>query len=344
MASRIGVGALALALLGGGVCAVCVGRSAAQPLTEEFTNQTGGWKAKVLYDSDGRPSCGAGRLSNRDGATLGLVASPDDRVALALQVPSWQLEPSKSVELTVTFDARATYRVSGQTPDSHTLMFRTPGDEFDEQFRRSRTMSILFQGQNLSFNLAGTSRLLPILRDCARQASLGKSPDAALAAARPGGASNTFYAEESVDFKVFPQSTLKKDVGNPTPLAIPGARTVMTMELKQAMDAGEPMILVDALESRHAMTIQGAVSLPYAGSFGTFHDQIQTVLAEALTNLLQGRAEASLVFFCQGPKCWESYNAALRARAAGFENVSWYRGGLAAWKAAGFPMQPNSGE
>jgi len=28
------------------------------------------------------------------------------------------------------------------------------------------------------------------------------------------------------------------------------------------------------------------------------------------------RAEAPLVFFCEGVKCWETYNAALRARAA----------------------------
>jgi rhodanese-related sulfurtransferase len=34
-----------------------------------------------------------------------------------------------------------------------------------------------------------------------------------------------------------------------------------------------------------------------------------------------------------------SYNAALRAIAAGYSNVLWYRGGIEAWKAAGMPVQ-----
>jgi PQQ-dependent catabolism-associated CXXCW motif protein len=112
-----------------------------------------------------------------------------------------------------------------------------------------------------------------------------------------------------------------------------------TMELKKAMDAGQPMILIDALQDRHALTIRGAFAMPWVGAFGTFHDQVQTRLAIALTNLLKGRPNAALIFFCEGARCWESYNAALRARAAGFEKVIWYRGGLTAWQEAGLPMQ-----
>ena len=35
---------------------------------------------------------------------------------------------------------------------------------------------------------------------------------------------------------------------------------------------------------------------------------------------------------------WLSVNAALRARRAGYARVGWYRGGLAAWQAAGLPV------
>jgi PQQ-dependent catabolism-associated CXXCW motif protein len=150
-----------------------------------------------------------------------------------------------------------------------------------------------------------------------------------------------FYGDENIDFRVFPQNTLQSAVRKPTPLAIPSAVTVTTVELKNAMDSGRPVVLIDALGDEHARTIKGAVALPYAGIFGTFNDQIQTRLANALNGLLQGRTDASLVFFCEGVDCWESYNAALRAHAAGFQNISWYRGGLAAWREAGFPMQPN---
>ena len=46
-----------------------------------------------------------------------------------------------------------------------------------------------------------------------------------------------------------------------------------------------------------------------------------------------------LVFFCAGAHCWESYNAVLRADAAQFRNLYWYRGGLASWQAANLPME-----
>lgn len=100
------------------------------------------------------------------------------------------------------------------------------------------------------------------------------------------------------------------------------------------------MVLIDALANQHPLTIQGAVYLPYAGQFGNFSDRVQSMLATELTRLTEGHREVPLIFFCQGSYCWESYNAALRAQAAGFAHVYWYRGGLAAWQAAGFPMQP----
>lgn len=49
-----------------------------------------------------------------------------------------------------------------------------------------------------------------------------------------------------------------------------------------------------------------------------------------------------MVFYCASTMCWMSYNAALRARALGYLDVLWYRGGIEAWKAAGLPLQgPN---
>jgi hypothetical protein len=36
---------------------------------------------------------------------------------------------------------------------------------------------------------------------------------------------------------------------------------------------------------------------------------------------------------CRGALCWESYNAGLRAKYAGYHKIFWYRGGLDAWQA-----------
>jgi PQQ-dependent catabolism-associated CXXCW motif protein len=149
-----------------------------------------------------------------------------------------------------------------------------------------------------------------------------------------------YFGNENIDFHVAPQSTLKSNVGSPTPLTIPGAVTVMTAQVAGEMQSGRKVVLIDSLADQHQMTIKGAVYLPNAGKFGTFNDQFQTALANSLTQLTQGRRDTSLVFFCQGVNCWESYNAALRAKSAGYQNVYWYRGGLAAWQDAGLPMQP----
>ena len=65
---------------------------------------------------------------------------------------------------------------------------------------------------------------------------------------------------------------------------------------------------------------------------------VQTSLSNELNQLTNGRKDFPIVFFCQGVRCWESYNAVLRAWNAGYRNVYWYRGGLQAWQQAGFPM------
>jgi PQQ-dependent catabolism-associated CXXCW motif protein len=149
-----------------------------------------------------------------------------------------------------------------------------------------------------------------------------------------------YSGDENHDFQVPPQSALKSDVGNPTPLTIPGATTVITAHLAQAMLNKTRMVLIDALKDAHATTIPGAVAIPYAGDYGAFNDRVEVQVSKALWRLTRGHPEMPLVFFCEGIRCWESYNAALRARAAGYLNVFWYRGGLNAWRAANLPMQP----
>ena len=47
--------------------------------------------------------------------------------------------------------------------------------------------------------------------------------------------------------------------------------------------------------------------------FGSFTDQVQTALSNELNQLTNGRKDFPIVFFCEGVRCWESYNAVLRA-------------------------------
>ncbi|HKU96002.1 MAG TPA: rhodanese-like domain-containing protein [Vineibacter sp.] len=148
------------------------------------------------------------------------------------------------------------------------------------------------------------------------------------------------YAEETTDFGVAPQRTLQSNVGSPTPTSIPVGRILSTQALENEMRKGTDFLLVDVLESAHSRTISKARYIPYGGRPGTFGDLVQQQLASELAQLTNNRTNYPIVFFCQGVRCWESYNAVLRAYEAGYRNVYWYRGGIAAWTAAGLPMQP----
>jgi PQQ-dependent catabolism-associated CXXCW motif protein len=147
------------------------------------------------------------------------------------------------------------------------------------------------------------------------------------------------YAGELVDTGIPPKDTLESNVGSPTPMSVPGGQRITTAEVAQLIASDRSALLIDVLADPHQVTIQGAQYIPAAGQPGSFTDNVQAQTAQALQALTQGRRDRPLVFFCAGAACWESYNAVLRARAAGYTRLYWYRGGLASWSAAGFPMQ-----
>ena len=140
------------------------------------------------------------------------------------------------------------------------------------------------------------------------------------------------YADELTDFGVQPQDQMQRNVASPTPTSIPGGHVITTVEVRQAL--GSSVVLVDVLQGQHA-TIPGALSIPGAGMAGTYDDQAQQALWAALSAATNMNPDYPIVFFCAGAKCWESYNAALRALQLGFKMVLWYRGGLDAWRASG---------
>lgn len=157
--------------------------------------------------------------------------------------------------------------------------------------------------------------------------------------------SGTNYANELTDFGVPPQSGLQENISSETPTHIPGAQVVTTQEVARWWRARE-VLLIDVLpegSSRpgappHA-SIPGALRIPGAGDYGDFRDEIQRNLGSRLAAATGLDLKRPIVFFCQGARCWESYNAALRARVMGYRNIFWYRGGLASWDAAGLPLE-----
>lgn len=148
-------------------------------------------------------------------------------------------------------------------------------------------------------------------------------------------------ADELTDFGIPPQSQMQRNVGSPTPTTIPGGHIITTAEMRQAINTN--VLIVDVLAGPPHPSLPSALMMPGAGDFGTFEDPIQQKLWGALSQATQMNPDRPIVFLCAGSRCWESYNAALRAERMGFRMVLWYRGGLAAWQAAGFPMSQPGG-
>ncbi len=119
-----------------------------------------------------------------------------------------------------------------------------------------------------------------------------------------------------------------------------GARRVTTAEVVPLINT--EAVIVDVLRDNTGghRTLPGAIFIPGAGDPGTFKDRIQRRLSSVLGQLTSRNANQPLVFVCAGARCWESYNAALRAVEMGYRNVLWYRGGLASWTAAKQQLQP----
>ena len=152
------------------------------------------------------------------------------------------------------------------------------------------------------------------------------------------------YADENRDWGVAPTSRLRQPPYHaPTPREIPGAQMVQTRQL-QAMLAGPVApVLIDVLSEQGHLTLSGALWISGAGRGANFLDPVQSVLVQVLDQVAGGDKSRPLVFFCASAECWLSYNAALRAVAAGYSRVYWYRGGIEAWVAAGLPSARTEG-
>jgi rhodanese-related sulfurtransferase len=55
---------------------------------------------------------------------------------------------------------------------------------------------------------------------------------------------------------------------------------------------------------------------------------------KGLKHITTNKSEAIIVY-CNGPRCWRSYKAAVTLRDMGYTNVNWYRDGFPVWKKLG---------
>ena len=127
-----------------------------------------------------------------------------------------------------------------------------------------------------------------------------------------------------------------------TPARLEGITRLSTADLRKMMLGGAPPVLIDVAAG--GPMLPGALNLVNAGLAydetpreRAFDERFRKILFAAAPD-----RDRPLVFYCTGVQCWASANAAMRARQAGYTQVHWYRGGQAAWQAAGLPVTPRA--
>lgn len=151
-----------------------------------------------------------------------------------------------------------------------------------------------------------------------------------------------FYASENKDDGIEARKTMRfEDYHAPTPLTVPGAKTVFTEELYKLLQSDKKPLLIDVLGGGNHQTPVGALwwagaGLSYKGASANADQQAK--FAKRLDEVTAGDKAKPIAFYCLSQMCWLSYNASLRAVEAGYTNVLWYRGGIESWKAAGNAM------
>lgn len=122
-----------------------------------------------------------------------------------------------------------------------------------------------------------------------------------------------------------------------TPMKIPGGTLVDAARAK-ALHANGALFVDARVAAEYAEKhIKGAVSVVYK----EVHKKVSKLdpKDEFALNKLPGDKAKALVFYCNGSPCWRGYKAAAASIKAGYKNVNWFRDGLPAWEAKGYPTE-----
>ncbi len=123
-----------------------------------------------------------------------------------------------------------------------------------------------------------------------------------------------------------------------------GYDVVGTSELKQWIDAGRDMVIVDTMPldaSYKKNHVPGAVPFLFPIAEMATWDAAETdgQTPADYEALLGSDKNRTVVVYCGFVKCTRSHNGAAWAVKLGYKNVYRHPGGIFAWKGAGFPVE-----
>ncbi|MEE8423562.1 MAG: rhodanese-like domain-containing protein [Thermodesulfobacteriota bacterium] len=129
-----------------------------------------------------------------------------------------------------------------------------------------------------------------------------------------------------------------------TPEGIIGATTVDADTVKNWLDNGEEMIIIDPRKPSD-YTLKGHIPTAISCPVNTDHELSDEVIARAVEHLsscadLQGVSKKDkIVAYCNGIACWMSPKAVAALVKMGYSNVYWFRGGMTDWMAKDYPIE-----
>jgi rhodanese-related sulfurtransferase len=122
-----------------------------------------------------------------------------------------------------------------------------------------------------------------------------------------------------------------------TPMSIPGGTYVTTEKAKEHFDKGALFIDARVATEYADKHIKGASNVVFKEKYPKV---AQTDPEDAFdASKLPGDKGKPMVFYCNGTPCWKAYKAAAAAIQGGYKNVLWFRDGLPAWVASGYPTE-----
>ena len=170
------------------------------------------------------------------------------------------------------------------------------------------------------------------------------------------GAMLVSFAAIAQEAPAEPEGYRTENYRAPTPATLKGAK-VLTTDQADALRRRGQAAFIDVLpqaprpanlapeviwRDKPRSDIPGSLWLPDTG-YGELAPSVEAYFLAGLRKASANDPQHALVFYCLR-NCWMSWNAAKRAIAAGYADVSWYPEGSDGWSQAGLPLEPRQAE
>ena len=117
---------------------------------------------------------------------------------------------------------------------------------------------------------------------------------------------------------------------------VSGINPITASEAKKLYDSGVKVCDARKKFEYAQEHIKGAISTYYNEKGGKKNKKVGWDRSKDKFNL--SAVPQKCIYYCNGPKCWKSYKAAIVAHDGG-KVAYWLRDGLQGWKNAGFPTE-----